>query len=448
MVIKEGTGTPGHSAPVHTSPHSLDDLRAGRLAGLKRLDLSCGLKEFPREIFELADTLEVLNLSGNALQQLPDDLHRLTRLRVLFASDNLFTDLPESIGQCLALQIVGFKANQICHVPAQALPPRLRWLILTDNRIQRLPEALGDCQALQKLMLAGNQLQKLPSSLARCEQLELVRIAANQLTQLPSWLLELPSLAWLAYAGNPLCTEPAQPAVRQIPWQQLHVQQQLGEGASGVIQQAHWHSPHQAEKAVAIKLYKGSVTSDGSPLNEMAACIAAGNHANLIGIEGQILDHPQGQSGLVMQLIAPSFANLAGPPSLESCTRDIYPAAMRLPLSVVLRIAHGIASVTAHLHACGMTHGDLYGHNILWQADGTCLLGDFGAASFHPAAAYGHALERIETRAFGILLGELLDRCEEDASQLTALRQLQARCVQPAVNERPALRDIEPLLRF
>jgi hypothetical protein len=430
--------------------HSLADLRAGKLAGIKRLDLSCGLQEFPREIFDLADSLEVLNLSGNALQQLPDDLHRLKRLRVLFGSDNQFTELPACIGQCLELRIVGFKANQIHHAPAQALPPKLRWLILTDNRLQHLPEELGACGALQKLMLAGNQLQTLPASLARCERLELLRIAANQLTQLPDWLLQLPSLAWLAYAGNPLCAEHAmelrQPGVRQIPWQQLHVQQRLGEGASGVIQQAHWQSPGQPDKAVAVKLYKGNVTSDGSPLNEMAACIAAGNHPNLIGIEGQILDHPQGLAGLVMQLIAPSFVNLAGPPSLESCTRDIYSSDVRFSLPIALRVAQGIAMVTANLHTCGMTHGDLYGHNILWEPDGTCLLGDFGAASLHPNPESGQALERIEVRAFGILLGELLERCEGPTQQMTALHELQARCVQPVVSSRPAMTEVCRLL--
>lgn len=67
---------------------TLAQLRAGRLAGATRIDLSCGLTEFPREVFDLADSLEVLNLSGNALDSLPDDLHRLDRLRVLFCSDN------------------------------------------------------------------------------------------------------------------------------------------------------------------------------------------------------------------------------------------------------------------------------------------------------------------------------------------------------------------------
>jgi len=92
-----------------------------------------GLTEFPREIFDLADSLEVLNLSGNALSSLPDDLHRLTRLRVLFCSDNLFTELPDCLGQCAALTMVGFKGNRIERVPGAALPPLLRWLILTDN---------------------------------------------------------------------------------------------------------------------------------------------------------------------------------------------------------------------------------------------------------------------------------------------------------------------------
>ena len=67
---------------------TLAKLRAGQLKGLKRLDLACGLTEFPDEIFQLANSLEILNLSGNALSRLPDDLHRLTRLRILFCSDN------------------------------------------------------------------------------------------------------------------------------------------------------------------------------------------------------------------------------------------------------------------------------------------------------------------------------------------------------------------------
>ncbi|MCY1394684.1 Leucine rich repeat protein [compost metagenome] len=426
--------------------HTLEDLNAGRLAGITRLDLACGLSEFPGEIFSLADSLEVLNLSGNALSSLPDDLGRLRHLKVLFCSDNQFSELPASIGQCPALRIVGFKANRIERVPASALPPRLRWLILTDNCLTELPEALGDCPDLQKLMLAGNRLTSLPASLARCQNLELVRIAANRLTTLPGWLLQLPRLAWLAYAGNPLpgdFSKPHDPGyTAEIDWSNLQLQHLLGEGASGVIHQALWQRPDDTDLPVAVKLYKGEITSDGSPLNEMTACIAAGLHRQLIRVEGRVRAHPQGQCGLVMDLIEPGFANLAGPPSLDSCTRDVYAANTRFSAAVALRIARGIAAVATHLHGLGIAHGDLYGHNILWDELGECLLADFGAASFYPLEdEQAAALQRIEVRAFGVLLGELLERSEAGLAR-EKLEALQTRCCQPDVLVRPTFTQI------
>ncbi|VVP44355.1 hypothetical protein PS898_04988 [Pseudomonas fluorescens] len=434
--------------------HTLAQLRAGELSGITRLDLSCGLTEFPAEIFDLADTLEVLNLSGNALSCLPDDLHRLTRLRVLFCSDNQFTALPACLGQCAALTMIGFKANRIADVPGAALPPLLRWLILTDNCIENLPSELGERPHLQKLMLAGNRLQSLPSSLSHCHRLELLRIAANQLTELPHWLLTLPSLTWLAYAGNPLETEAdaaALEATSQIDWSALRLEQQLGEGASGVISRAIWQRADGAVTPVAVKLYKGEMTSDGSPLHEMNACITAGLHQNLIRIEGRIHGHPDGQQGLVMQLIDPSFANLAGLPSLASCSRDVYAEDCRFSAQVALRIAMGIASAAEHLHQQGITHGDLYGHNILLNDQGDCLLGDFGAASFHATtdSMETRALQRIEVRAFGVLLGELLARIDSGLSdeRRQVLEALERRCCQPDVLGRPGFSEVIEVLQ-
>lgn len=62
-----------------------------------------GLTALPPEVFDHADTLELLDVSGNALSALPPDLHRLKRLRILFASNNRFTELPAALGECAAL---------------------------------------------------------------------------------------------------------------------------------------------------------------------------------------------------------------------------------------------------------------------------------------------------------------------------------------------------------
>jgi Protein tyrosine and serine/threonine kinase len=430
--------------------HTLTELRAGKLAGIKRLDLSCGLTEFADEIFDLADTLKILNLSGNALSSLPDDLHRLHKLRVIFCSDNLFTELPAALGQCDQLEMIGFKANRIKHIPAAALPKKLRWLILTDNQIAELPNELGLCTQLQKLMLSGNQLDSLPD-LSHCVRLELLRIAANRFTQLPDWIFSLPRLAWLACAGNPCsdadeATAMSKHFIAQIDWRDLELQEVLGEGASGVIYQAK-QKLADTFLPVAVKVFKGEVTSDGLPRSEKSAAIAAGAHPNLIPVIGKISGHPEDKSGLVMSLIEPSFINLAAPPSLESCTRDIYAADIKFTLANVLNIAASIADVATHLHEQGLMHGDLYAHNILWNENNQCLLGDFGGASFLPQhePKLAMALQRLEVRAFACLLKELLDRCDAQVEEnhiVNALRELQLRCDAKEVNARPLFDEI------
>jgi hypothetical protein len=427
---------------------TLAQLRAGRLAGAKRIDLSCGLTEFPRELFDLADSLEVLNLSGNALDTLPDDLNRLHRLRVLFCSDNRFTTLPESIGRCHGLDIVGFKANQISVVPAAALPASLRWLILTDNQIEELPDSLGECTRMQKLMLAGNRLSTLPQSMAALKQLELLRISANRFETLPAWLPSLPRLSWLACAGNPFDTQAEDAAITaqsvpHIDWRELTLGRKLGEGASGVIHQA----THGKAQQVAVKLFKGAVTSDGWPHSDMAACIAAGTHPTLIAAQSRLDGHPEGTEGLVMGLVDPSFVTLAGPPSLASCTRDVYAEEARWTPNVALRIARDIASAMQHLHARGILHGDLYAHNILWHAQRGGRLGDFGAAWMTGAldAAQARAFQALEIRAFGCLLEELLERCIDAVPASVAA--LKDRCLQPDAAARPTFAQALSLLQ-
>jgi hypothetical protein len=430
--------------------HTVAQVERGELAGATRLDLCEGLETFPEAIFDLADSLEVLNLSGNRLSELPDDLSRLHKLRILFCSDNAFTVLPASIGRCANLEMVGFKANRIQRVPAEALPPKLRWLILTDNQIEAVPAEIGRCARLQKLMLAGNRLQALPESLASCHRLELLRIAANRLPELPQWLLSMPRLTWLAFAGNPfsdaietqtLAQHPLPPIERE----QITFGEVLGQGASGVIHRAEWTPPGEPTRAMAAKLFKGSVTSDGLPHSEMAACIAAGEHAGLIGVAGPLAEQADALPGLLMTLIDPSFQVLAGPPSLASCTRDCYASERRFSAEQVLQIANDTASAISHLHHRGILHGDLYAHNLLVDPKGRTLLSDFGAASFFdPDTQAGLALQRLEARAFGCLLEELMDRCEatDSGDRLRQLSLLRDQCLSERADERSTVMHI------
>lgn len=428
------------------SAATLDALRRGELSGLRELRLpGLGLTVFPPEILGLAETLEVLDLGGNALSDLPPELGRLRRLRALFLSGNPMARLPPVLGELPALSQIGIRGSGLRELPAEALPPALRWLTLTDNRLESLPAALGERPLLQKLMLAGNRLRELPASLAGASGLELIRLSANGLDGLPPWLAELPRLAWIAWSGNPFDTG-APPATEAVPWEALEAGPVLGEGASGRVHRALWRRGSGATpRPVALKLFKGAMTSDGLPEREMAALLAAGEHPGLTGALGRLSGHPEGLDGLLMPLLPPDWRVLAGPPSLESCSRDIYDPSLRLEPEAALRLAGEIAGAVAHLHGRGLLHGDLYAHNILWDGRaGQGVLSDFGAASFLPPGAEGDAFRRVEVRAWGLLLGELLERCA--GAPPVALAELQRRCAGPPA-ERPLMGEVLEVLR-
>ena len=392
---------------------TLAQLQAGKLRGSKQLKLSCSLTTFPTAIYDLADTLEILDLTGNALSTLPDDLDRFKKLRILFCSSNQFTELPTVLGKCESLRMIGFKANQISYIPEEAIPTKhLRWFIVTDNQLSNLPLALGECKHLQKLMLAGNQLSTLPETMANCHTLELLRISANQFSELPTWLFDLPNLTWLAYAGNPFSNAIEQSQMQQqqapeIDWSTLTIGDVLGQGASGITYQANWQQNGQSE-TVAVKLFKAGLTSDGLPSCEMDANVMAGEHPNLVGVKGIISNHPEGTQGLVMPLLNADLTILANPPSFETCSRDVYSAEARLTPAQANHIANGVANAMQHLHQQGLMHGDLYAHNILWD-DTQVVLSDLGGASFLPVhnKKLAQALMQLDKRAYQVLLEEL-----------------------------------------
>ena len=440
-----GVSTTSPSPPTETPPAAAGDPRAtlaalcaGRLAGATRLDLrGCGLQALPQQVLALADTLQVLDVSGNSLSSLPEGVAGLHRLHTFFGSANRFTQLPPVLGRCAALDTLGFKANQIDSVPADALAPSLRWLILTDNRITTLPGSLVHCTRMQKLMLAGNRLTRLPAGLQALQRLELLRLAANHFARadaaLPDALLALPRLAWLAVGGNPFNQAQEQAALHaaaapSVPWQALTPGDLLGEGASGHIHAATWQPADGPARQVAWKRFKGAVTSDGLPESELAAMLAAGTHPHLLGMLAQVHGHPDGGVDLLLPRLPAQWRPLAGPPSMASCSRDVYPPGLRLPAATASTIARAVSAALAQLHQRGLVHGDLYGHNILVDGADGVLLSDFGAASLVPADDpwRADALRRIDRRALGVLHAELAQHCDVPATTNTLLAEAAA----------------------
>lgn len=410
---------------------TLQQLQSGQLKDCTSIKLSCGLTEFPKELFQLTNTLELLDLSGNQLSSLPNEFKNFKKLKIAFFSDNIFTELPEILGQCPLLEMIGFKANRISYISEKAISKNIRWLILTNNKIAKLPNSIGYCTRLQKVALAGNLISELPETMANCQNIQLLRISANQLKKIPTWLWQLPKLAWLAYSDNPCCYSKINTkATTAIDWKNIVLKEKLGEGASGHIYKAELkHAP----KPIAVKLFKGEVTSDGLPESEMNACITAGNHLNLVTLRGSLINHPEAKNGLILELIPESYDNLGLPPNYSTCTRDTFSPNKTFTLAIIQGIAQQICLVMNHLHQQGIMHGDLYAHNIMIDTNAHALLGDFGAATLYDITAENDLAHQIlDVRAFGCLIDDLLqnlDASEKNEVLKNKLNTLSIQCM-------------------
>lgn len=406
-------------------------------APLSHIKLSAGLTEFPADLYRFSDNLEILDLSGNQLSDLPADLQRFKKLKRLFLTSNNFRHIPAVLSQCQALVMVSFKGNQLTDFAEGCLPEQLEWLILTDNQLTELPNDFGRYTQLRKVAMAGNQLSSLPDSMQQCRELGLLRLSLNQFESFPDWLFELPKLAWLALGANPACPVPEAQAITAHSLADYQLLEKLGEGASGVIYQARFA---QESKLVALKQFKGWITSDGCPKDEMNNYLNAGAHPNLIAVKAKLKDSDL--PGLVMELVPESFSVLGQPPSFETCTRDTFTQGQKLTLRKLKQLAQQVIKVMAHLHQQQIVHGDLYAHNMLVNEEQQLYLGDFGAATALNALPekQQQLFYALEVRAFGYWLLDMqsLLSTEESAEFEQTLGGLVHLCLHQQVSQRPA----------
>jgi hypothetical protein len=294
-------------------------------------------------------------------------------------------------------------------------------------------------------------------------------VPCNALTALPAALGRHPKLTWLSVAGNPCCPPlaPAAP-VPDIDEAQLTFvagAQPLGQGASGGAFAATWRRAGAAEGDapppldVVVKRFVAGVSPDGAPADEVeAACAVA--HARCV----RVLALMRAPTLALVMAPAPG-APLGGRPGGASVLRCTYDAGTRFAPAVAATAAADVAAALAACHAAGVAHGDVYAHNILLAvpqtaSDETAAAGapaavatlcDFGAAFAYPRGAGGIDVERLEARAFGLLLRDLATRVEQEKEEkeptaegggigrrvADALAALADACTAPDVASRP-----------
>ncbi|CAJ1374566.1 unnamed protein product [Effrenium voratum] len=426
----------------------LKEPKAESLAALRVLKVfKAGLSELPESI-GLCQQLVQLDLGGNALSSFAA-IPALPQLEILFASDTGLAQLPD-LSACPRLRMLGVKDNRLTALDGDLLPITLEWLIAAGNQISELPN-LGRLGKVRKLMLSHNRLSCAAlAPVARIEALEMLRVAANCLEAFPEELLSHRRLAWVAVGGNPFAEEAlgrtlATGAAASLDFSEVTLGPKLGSGAGATVYQGTWD-----QRSVAVKIWDAERFSDGTALTEWGANRVASSpgHEALVAVLGTF-EEPR---GMVLELL-PEAKAAGRPPSFASVTRDAAPVAgdPRWTPGAAKRIAGRVAQAAEYLHGKGLMHGDIYLHNTLvictpGAGDGgtevaDCRLSDFGAA----AAVDSEQLRRLEVRAFGWLLQDLVESGGEGA-EMELLKELRARCGAADPLQLPSFAELAKLL--
>jgi Leucine-rich repeat (LRR) protein len=110
----------------------------------------------------------VLDLSRLGLTTLPDEVFWHSQfLHELDISWNAIPDLPAALLACSALRNLNMTMTGLATLPAVIpLLRSLEVLQLTDNKISKLPSSISSLCRLKLLVVSGNQLTELPNSIS------------------------------------------------------------------------------------------------------------------------------------------------------------------------------------------------------------------------------------------------------------------------------------------
>ncbi|CAL5432923.1 unnamed protein product [Camellia sinensis] len=158
------------------------DLRYSRLLkrvwkGTKRLEMvGCNVSHLPNEIKRLSLLID-LDLEGNNLCTLPDNICNRTYLEYLSILSCNVSHLPSEIGKLLSLKYLNLDGNNLCTLPESFYNLIcLERLDMANCNVSHLPSEIWRLQSLEMWHLGKNNLCSLPDSIKDCALLENIEL--------------------------------------------------------------------------------------------------------------------------------------------------------------------------------------------------------------------------------------------------------------------------------
>ena len=214
------------------SRSQLDENSFLHMNSLLKLNIVGGdLERLPQKLGTNFINLVELEVSGNRLSSIPDDVGEWKKLMKLSVRNNRLVALPLALGKLTSLTWLDCGHNQIAALQREHLAglDRLSTLRANNNLIASLPVEVGDLLQLQSVWIHNNKLKSLPDSFGNLKDLveflawnntleflaeslgglsdiNVIDVRHNKIKAFPSKLLSKRTKVKFPYfAGNPLC---------------------------------------------------------------------------------------------------------------------------------------------------------------------------------------------------------------------------------------------------
>ncbi|RDE24963.1 GTP-binding protein [Motiliproteus coralliicola] len=122
---------------------------------------------FPTEILQCSNLVE-LNLSCTSIKQIPDEIHKLENLEILYLAFCQLNIFPESILSCKKIKILHLNGNNIDEVPSSISNLlEIEELFIGNNPFVNIPSSLFDLSGLMTLDMSSCQIENIPQNLGK-----------------------------------------------------------------------------------------------------------------------------------------------------------------------------------------------------------------------------------------------------------------------------------------
>ena len=206
-------------------PEKLGNLTCGDRIGSLHFT-GTGINELPESIGMLK-RLRHLYITSLALTHVPESIGRLTALKTFIADHSDLISVPKTIGGLTSLNYLDLGHTHITDIPdtisalrslgsldvsftlITSLPDAvsaltsLRVLNVASTSMTGIPDAVGDL-SLDTLNVSDSGLTSFPEAIRRLSGLKHLYLSNNRISEIPTWINELPLLQTLSLSHNQL----------------------------------------------------------------------------------------------------------------------------------------------------------------------------------------------------------------------------------------------------